>query len=130
MRALQADEVLKQQQGGMLGGWLGRVTGSFSESDEEGTARRGGTTSAPGASPRGWGSGMVTALSGSGRSAAFLISHRCAGWRLLLAVSCSSCCATMVSVPCALLWGCRWLRASVSRRLYAVLCHTLCPCGQ
>ncbi len=60
--------MLKQQQGGMLGGWLGRVTGSFSESDEEGTARRGGTTSAPGASPRGWGSGMVTALSGSGRS--------------------------------------------------------------
>ena len=56
--------MLKQQQGGMLGGWLGRVTGSYSESDEEGTARRGGTTSAPGATPRGWGSGIVTALSG------------------------------------------------------------------
>ena len=82
--------MLKQQQGGMLGGWLGRVTGSYSESDEEGTARRGGTTSAPGATPRGWGSGIVTALSG-----------RCADPVLVVFVSLSISFWWAVSSSCA-----------------------------
>jgi hypothetical protein len=74
--APQADEMLKQQQGSMLGGWLGRVTGSFSESDDEGTARRGGTTSARGATPKRWGSGIVTALSGTGRCGTLQVAMR------------------------------------------------------
>lgn len=81
--ARQADQVA--QQPGVLSGWLGRVTSSFSESDDEGTARRSGSTSVSGTGSKRWGSGIVTVLSGgtgTGRCArrqeVSLLGHLCA----------------------------------------------------
>ncbi len=71
--SVQAEQGARQSGGG-LGGWFGRVTGTMTiDSEDEGTGmrQRGGTTPAGAASARPrWGSGLVTAISSTGRWAA------------------------------------------------------------
>lgn len=68
--SVQAEQGARQSGGG-LGGWFSRVTGTMtieSEDDGTGTRQRGGTAPAGAASTRPrWGSGLVTAISGTGR---------------------------------------------------------------